>query len=155
MKRKTKPARHSPAGPATKVAGRWHPAAVGVLLALTLAAFSNSFSAGFALDNQALILHDPRIQNTGHLDQIFNHSYWWPTGESGLYRPLTTLSYLFNYAILGNADHPAGYDWINLVLHAANVLLLFALLLRLLNVPRVALFIGMLWAVHPVLTESV
>ena len=29
----------------------------------------------------------------------FGHTYWWPYGESGLYQPLTALSYLFNYAM--------------------------------------------------------
>jgi len=110
-------------------------AAVLALGLLTLLAFSNSFSTRFALDNQTLLL-----------------------GESGLYRPLTTLSYLLNYAILGNCDHPSGYHWINFFLHTANVFLLFALLLRLMTgrvraLPA-AFCIAMLWAVHQVLTES-
>src|SRR5258708_7372789 len=99
------------------------------LIVLTLLAFSNSFSAGLALDNQLLITGDPRIREASvhNLSQIFQHTFWWPNGEAGIYRPLTTLSYLFNYAILGNGAQAAGYHWINLLLHAANVLLLFAL----------------------------
>jgi hypothetical protein len=128
---------------------------------LTLLAFSNSFSTGFALDNQMLILGDTRIQtaNAANTALIIQHTYWWPNGESGLYRPLTTLSYLLNYSILGNRDRPAGYHWINFFLHAANVFLLFALVLRLLagrvRALPAAFFVAMLWAVHPVLTESV
>lgn len=72
-----------------------------------------------------------------------------------MYRPITTLSYLFNYAILGNTDHPAGYHWINLLLHAGNVLLLFALARRLRIGAEPSFLIAALWAVHPVLTESV
>ena len=129
---------------------------------LTLLAFSNSFSAGLALDNQLLITGDPRIQDdsAGNVSQIFQHTFWWPNGEAGIYRPLTTLSYLFNYAILGNGAHPAGYHWINLLLHTGNVLLVFALSLRLFTrAPDrafpLALSTAALWAVHPVLTESV
>ncbi len=128
---------------------------------LTLLAYSNSFSAGFALDNQTLLLEDPRIRSASaaNIDLIVHHTYWWPNGESGLYRPLTTLSYLLNYTILGNGNHPAGYHWVNLLLHTANVLLVFALLVRLLkgraHALRTAFVIAMLWAVHPVLTESV
>jgi tetratricopeptide (TPR) repeat protein len=128
---------------------------------LTLLAFSSSFSTGFALDNQMLLLGDARIRtaNAANTALIIQHTYWWPNGESGLYRPLTTLSYLFNYSILGNGDRPAGYHWINFFLHTANVFLLFALVLRLMTgrvraLPA-AFFIAMLWAVHPVLTESV
>jgi hypothetical protein len=134
----------------------------GVALCLAaLAAFSNSFTAGFALDNQMLLLGDPRIRSAGaaNLKLILEHSYWWPNGEAGLYRPLTTLSYLFNYAILGNGSHPAGYHWINFGLHIGNVLLVFALTRRLLSgwpgAHRLAFFIALLWGVHPVLTESV
>ena len=85
------------------------------LTALTLLAFSNSFSAGLALDNQLLITGDPRIRDAsaGSINLIFQHTFWWPNGEAGIYRPLTTLSYLFNYAILGNGTAPAGYHWIN------------------------------------------
>jgi tetratricopeptide (TPR) repeat protein len=127
----------------------------------TLLAFSNSFSTGFALDNQTLLLEDTRIRtaSAANLALIVRHTYWWPNGESGLYRPLTTFSYLLNYAILGNGSHPAGYHWINVLLHTANTFLVFALVLRLLagrvRALRTAFFIALLWAVHPVLTESV
>ena len=85
------------------------------LCAAALLAFANSFGAGFALDNKALILEDPRLQlaTPQTLELIFQHTYWWPHGEAGLYRPLTTLSYLFNYAVLDNGTHQAGYHWLN------------------------------------------
>jgi tetratricopeptide (TPR) repeat protein len=129
---------------------------------LTLLAFSNSFSAGLALDNQLLITGDPRIQEASahNVSEIFEHTFWWPNGEAGIYRPLTTLSFLFNYAILGNGTAPAGYHWINFLLHAVNVLLVFALSRRLFTRTQnrafpLALFTSALWGVHPVLTESV
>ena len=43
------------------------------------------------------------------------------------YRPLTTLSYLLNYAVLGNCPHPAGYHWVNFALHAVNIALVYLL----------------------------
>jgi len=131
-------------------------AAMAALGVLALLAFSNSFSTGFTLDNQMLLLGDTRIQTATapNVALIFQHTYWWPNGESGLYRPLTTLSYLLNYAVLGNGASPAGYHWINFFLHAANVFLAFALLLRLASL-RMAFFVALLWAAHPVLTESV
>ena len=155
-----------PLKPATEIGGNkphgryWF--ARLALLVLTLLAFSNSFSAGLALDNQLLITGDPRIQEaTAHnVRQIFQHTFWWPNGEAGIYRPLTTLSFLFNYAILGDGAASAGYHWINFLLHAVNVLLVFSLSLRLFNrIPDrafpLALSTAALWAVHPVLTESV
>ena len=119
-------------------------------------AFSNSFQAGFVLDNKGLLL-DPRIREftPENFALILKHTYWWPTGEAGLYRPFTTLSYLFNYAVLGDGVQPAGYHSINLVLHLGNVLLAYALALRLVRKFWPSVFIAALWAVHPVLTESV
>ena len=57
----------------------------------------------------------------------------------------TTLSYLFNYAVLGNGGHPTGYHWINFLLHAANVLLVYALGLRLAGGWRPAAWIAAIW----------
>jgi tetratricopeptide (TPR) repeat protein len=127
------------------------------LCALTLLGYSNSFHTGFVLDNKGLLLDDPRIRDATpeNADLIFQHTYWWPTGEAGLYRPLTTLSYLFNYAILGDRDQPEGYHWVNLLLHITNVLLVYALALRLMRVFWPPVFIAALWAVHPASTESV
>jgi protein O-mannosyl-transferase len=146
-------------GPAIRVPSprTRHWLAMAALCLVTLLAYSNSFSAGFTFDNKGLLLQDPRIREASaqNLERILERTYWWPYGESGLYRPLTTLTYLFNYAILGNGDRPAGYHWINFLLHAANVLLLFALALRLIREFWPSVFLAALWAVHPVLTESV
>jgi len=133
------------------------PAAIVALCLLTLLAYANSFSAGFTLDNKGLLIEDPRLRaaSAKNLHQILDHTYWWPQGESGLYRPITTLSYLFNYSILGNGDQPEGYHWLNLLLHCGNVLLAYALALRLWREFWPAVFTAALWATHPVLTESV
>jgi hypothetical protein len=122
-----------------------------------LIAYANSFQAEFTLDNKILLLQDPRIREAaaGNIGLIFQHTYWWPHGESYLYRPFSTLSYLFNYAILGNADRALGYHFINLLLHAVNVLLAYSLAHRLIRRFWPAVFVAGLWAVHPVLTESV
>src|SRR5262249_25646791 len=159
---------------------------LGLVVAAVLA-YSSSFSAGFALDNKALILDDARVHaaTDENVALILGHSYWWPVGESGLYRPLTTLSYLFNYAILRNEDRPAGYHAVNLLLHIVNVLLVYGLIVRLLGpaeaghdiqAPKgvrrratvhartpvvsgfsrtLAIGIAAVWAVHPLSTEAV
>jgi len=76
-----------------------------------------------------------------------------------MYRPVTTLSYLFNYATVGNSNHPAGYHWVNFFLHAVNVLFVFALVCACqagrARAFRTAFFVALLWSVHPALTESV
>jgi tetratricopeptide (TPR) repeat protein len=124
---------------------------------LTILAFWNSFDSGFVLDNRGLLLNDPRLREAtaANLRLIWQHTYWWPTGEGGVYRPFTTLTYLFNYAILGNRDHPGGYHAVNLLLHLANALMIYALAIRFIRRLWPAFFIAAIWAVHPVLTEAV
>ena len=102
---------------------RWRSGLAAAALALlAFLAFSNSFSAGFILDSKALLLQDPRIRELtgGNIRLILQRTYWWPIAESGLYRPFTTLSYLFNYAVLGNGARPAGYHVVNFGLHAID-----------------------------------
>jgi protein O-mannosyl-transferase len=131
--------------------------AVVALCAIPLLAWSDSFQCGFVFDNRFLVLLDTRVHQATreNLALILNHTWLWPATETGLYRPFTTLSLLFNYAVLGNTDHPAGYHWVNLLLHAGNVLLVFALARRLVKDTGPSFLIAALWAVHPVLTESV
>ena len=108
-------------------------------------------------DNTTLILNDARVHSATveNLELILDHTYWWPYGESGLYRPVTTISYLFNYAVLGNRDNPIGYHCVNFILHLLNFLLVFAQVSYFTKSPWPSAFVVALWAVHPVLTESV
>jgi protein O-mannosyl-transferase len=124
---------------------------------MTLLVYANSIRGGFIIDSDLLVLQDPRLQQASaeNFGLIVHHTYWWPFFESGLYRPITTLSFLFNYSLLGNASDPAGYHWVNLFLHALNVLLLYAIGLRLMRSFWPSAFVAATWALHPVLTESV
>jgi len=148
--------RGKPEAPAAPPQIRGHLLVLLILAAWAFLAFSNGFQAGFILDNKSLLL-DPRIRQATpeNVALIFGHTYWWPIGEAGLYRPFTTLSYLLNYAVIGEAAEPGGYHWINLLLHIGNVWLAYAIALRLTHRFRPAVFTAALWAVHPLLTESV
>jgi len=142
-------------------ASRWTPRlrralALAGLCAATLLAYSNSFQGGFSLDSRGILLQDRiRAATAENLGLILGHTYWWPYGESGLYRPVATLTYLFNYAVLGNGDRPAGYHAVNFLLHVCNVLLLYLLARRWWKTGWKAWAVAALWAVDPVLTESV
>lgn len=127
------------------------------LCALAFAAYANSFHDGFAFDSRQLVLQDPRVHaaTAENVGLILHHSYWWPYGESGLYRPLTTLSYLFNYAVAGAAERPASYHALNLIVHAANVLLLWMLMLHATRNGDASFAAAALWAVLPLSTEAV
>src|SRR5271157_751631 len=114
---------------AAQPAWRRHAWRMLALWALVLAAYSNSFQAGLVFDSAGVISHDARIQavTPQNLRLILTGQYWPSRTTSGLYRPLTTFSYLLNYAVLGNGTNPAGYHWVNLALHLANVSLVYML----------------------------
>src|SRR5689334_14765300 len=126
------------------------------VLAATFFAYANSFTVPFFLDNEEIILRDARIHTVSstQVHRILTQQYW-ETATTGLYRPLTTLSYLFNYAILGNAGNPQGYHWLNLLIHLANIALVYELGLALFQEMGIALLMSALWGLHPMQTEVV
>ncbi|MEO8368553.1 MAG: hypothetical protein ABI806_05090, partial [Candidatus Solibacter sp.] len=129
---------------------------LAAVFAVVFVAYSNSFNSPFLLDNDPIILKDARIRSvtTDHVERIL-HGEYWPLGMSGLYRPVTTFSFLFNYSILGNGTDPSGYHWLNLILHMVNVGLVYLLGLVIFQQLPYALVLAALWGIHPVLTESV
>jgi hypothetical protein len=113
-----KPARPTEApGRRTVRTQRWLAAA---LCAIALIAYADSLGLGLALDSRVVVLGDSRIREASaqNLSLILAKDYWWPKAVDRLYRPVTTLSFLFNYAILGNGENPAGYHLLNLLLHS-------------------------------------
>src|SRR5207302_7762524 len=126
---------------------------------LALLAYLNSFGAGFVYDNRVAILDDSRVHalTAANLHAIWTQDTWGDGATSGNYRPLTNSTYLLNYAILGNGTSPFGYHCFNLLLHLANILLLYLCCLHLFDrrdpTGALALTAAALFSVHPVLTE--
>jgi len=129
---------------------------LAAIIGLTFFAYSNSFHALFLFDNDQVILRDTRVQavTSDNIRRILTHSYW-EANPTGLYRPFTTLSYLFNFAVLGNGPNPPGYHWFNFILHGVNIGLVYALGLAIFEQTPAALLMAAIWGLHPVQTESV
>jgi tetratricopeptide (TPR) repeat protein len=127
------------------------------LWALVAVAYSDSWRAGLVFDNFFVIGKDPRIHQASlhNAGEILTGDYWYIRPVSGLYRPLTSLTYLLNYAALGNGPRPAGYHAVNLALHLVNVALVYALGMLVFGEIDLAWALAALWGVHPLLTESV
>jgi tetratricopeptide (TPR) repeat protein len=126
----------------------------GAILAVTFCVYSNSLHAPFLMDSNQVVLGDARIHAAapGNLARILNEPY---TPLTGLYRPATTLSYLLNYAILGNGPGQTGYHWFNLILHGVNAALVYALALAVFDQLPVAVLVTGVWSLHPVQVEAV
>src|SRR5215469_8400657 len=104
-----------------------HVISLAVIWLTLLLIYSNSFAARLIRDNAPILTRDPRITTltSDNLHRIWTSEYWFTQTGNGLYRPLTTLSYLVNYSVFGNRDQPAGYHWVNYLLHALNASLLW------------------------------
>ena len=133
-----------------------HALLLAAVIVFALLAYANSFHAPLILDNDGIILKDPRVHAVTpvQLHRILTQQYW-ETANTGLYRPLTTLSFLLNYAVLGNGPDPYGYHVFNFLLHAVNIVLVYALGLAIFDRIPAALLLSAVWGLHPVLTESV
>ncbi len=135
--------------------------AAGLIVLATAAAFSSSFAGSLVFDDESSISKNPTIRQLWPI---------WPTlcpprhGETVTGRPLLNLSLAINFAISG--DKVWSYHAANLAIHILAALLLFGVLRQtfLLPVMRdrwgaaalpLASVIALLWAVHPLQTESV
>ncbi len=114
---------------------------------LAILPYLNSLRAGFTFDDPQLICDNPMINRDPPL-RLFSTVYQ----PGALYRPLTMLTYAGNARL---HEGPLGYHVVNVVLHAAVSLAVFALADILLRSAAGATATASLFAVHPIHTEAV
>jgi tetratricopeptide (TPR) repeat protein len=132
--------------------------AIAIACALgVIAAYGNALHDRFVWDDVPLIQQDDRLRSFGRLGDIFASDFFARSEEAvkyGYYRPLVTTSYLLDRSMHGLA--PRAFHVTNLILHFACTVLVYAVGIRVLALPRIAALAGaLLFAVHPVHTESV
>jgi protein O-mannosyl-transferase len=138
---------------------RWFAAAL-IALAV-IAAYANSFHGEFIYDDDASIPNNPTIRRLWQIGKVLSPP---PNGETVSERPLLNLTFAVNYALHGK--NVEGYHAANLVIHILAAWVLFGILRRTFLLPvlrerwsgislPLAFAISVLWAVHPLQTESV
>ena len=130
---------------------RW-PCAGAVIVAASLIALYPVLGNGFLVvgfDDDGFILENP------YLGTLTSHNVWACFSRLYLfdYLPLPMLSYLFESVFWG--VNPAGYHAVNLLLHIANAILVYAISARALQSQRAAILAGLIFALHPVQIEVV
>ncbi len=160
-----------PGNPCAFSGGRW---AAGRLAGATVAflavlpylfPFPGVLVAPFVFDDIKLVRDNETIRDFSRLPETFNiFSHRWDAEEvRANYRPLRFLSYAVDYRatrwIWGDfapENLPVQvFHFQNLLLHALNALLVLAIGRRLLRSDAAALCLGLLFAVHPLMTEAV
>ena len=134
---------------------RFNLVAFGIIAALVLIAYANTFTASFHFDDNPSI-----IENSG-----IRHMNWDSVmGVLQGIRPVVYLSIMINYQLSGL--NVVGWHIFNIGVHIINSIFVYLLILWTLTLPvfgksyaekakRMALFAALLFAVHPIQTESV
>ncbi len=128
-----------------------------ILVSAAALPYLNSLSNDFVWDDWWLITQNYRIKNIQYVDDLFTQDFFGHLDEEikfGYYRPLVSLSYMLDHGLWG--DNPFGFHLTNLLLHILATLLVWQLF-RLILLDRKFLpeYTALLFAVHPIHTESV
>lgn len=119
----------------------------GLLLAVaTVVVYQQAWHAGYIWDDDIYVTENKLLTAPDGLSRI-----WFSLDSPSQYFPLVYTSFRLEHALWGL--HPAGYHWVNILLHTVNALLVWRLL-GLLRVPGAWLGAA-LFALHPVQVESV
>jgi tetratricopeptide (TPR) repeat protein len=123
---------------------------LGLIVLITLIAYSNSLKNGFVnWDDDLYVYTNQAIRNVDGpaIREFFTNTY------VKMYAPVTMISYALDYKI-GELD-PAVYHRTNLLLHLLNVSLVFYLLYLLTGQPAIAVISALFFGIHPMHVESV
>ncbi|HEX4826516.1 MAG TPA: tetratricopeptide repeat protein [Candidatus Polarisedimenticolaceae bacterium] len=122
------------------------PWAAVALVLLTVVAHAGAFRAGFIWDDDDYVTENTALHDLHGLGRI-----WFELGAVPQYYPLVHTTFWIEHQLWD--DHAAGYHAVNVLLHAANALLLWTIMRRLgLSGCWLA---AAIFAVHPVHAESV
>lgn len=126
--------------------------ATGSLLFLVAGVYAVAFPGHFFMDDIQIVLQNNFTYNWD-LKGIFTSDYWGAGENTGLFRPLTILSFAVNATLLG--PDAWGYLLVNVLLHALICCLLFTYLRQLGMTQQTAWLAAVLFAVHPIHAEPV
>jgi tetratricopeptide (TPR) repeat protein len=128
---------------------------LGLCLLVVACVYVRVLEGPFIWDDQHLIAGSTAVRNLDPA-QAFKQPFWiGPPGEAGshsYYRPLTSLTLIFDYWL--HRGNSAGFHLTNLVLHLLVVSFLFVLLRRRGCSARLAFLLASAWALLPRLTEA-
>lgn len=125
---------------------------IAAVAAVALAVYANTLG-GVLLYDDVNAIRDNRFVLDGDVAGILTLPSWWADGRGGLWRPLTTLTFVADHALHGLA--PFGYHLVNVLAHAAVSVLVLVVFAHVTAAPVTALGASLLFAAHPVHTEAV
>ena len=129
-----------------------------VLLLLVFFIYVPSLKGEFIIDDIPFIRDNPYIRDISHVSRFFTKGVWENSAHEisnePVYRPMNLAPMMLNHALWGN--NPVGYHIFLLLLHLANIGLVYALIRKVVAGSATAAMIGAaIFALHPARVESV
>lgn len=134
---------------------------------LSFVCYINSIWGEFVFDDNEALLGNQDVDPNTSLAQVFKNDFWgtgiFSSASHKSYRPLTILSFRLNFWLAGGLE-PFGFHLVNVCLHVAVSLLYYhactimcvhAREKQSLHETQTPMLAALLFAVHPVHTESV
>jgi len=116
--------------------------AIAAIMIAVFISYANSLGNEFVFDDKDLVVGAIRNQRFTEIGNLLTS-----------YRPVRTITYAIDYAIWG--QQPLGFHLTNILIHAGSSVLVFLLIRRLTGAITVSLLGALLFAVHPIQTDSV
>ena len=139
-----------------------------IVCCVSIICYWDSCRGGFVFDDSEAIVSNKDLRDEIPLGKLFVHDFWGENLSSNAshksYRPLTILTFRFNYWLAGGLN-PWSFHLLNVILNAVVSILSLKFFLVLISntnngknkfsTPKASLFCALLFAVHPIHTESV
>ncbi|MBN1867734.1 tetratricopeptide repeat protein [Candidatus Sumerlaeota bacterium] len=127
---------------------------IGALVVTLVAfvAFAPALHVGFVYDDYVVVAENSALPNLLKAKNYFSHDYFDCSGEAS-YRPLVTASYALDCLAWGKK--PLGYHLTNQIWHTVACVALLLLCVSLRASRETSLLVALVYATHPIHSESV
>lgn len=122
------------------------------ILVVAFLLFGNGLKGDFLLDDGRSIFPSPRIRTLADIPNEFLKPYYHFQPTTGLYRPITQISFVLNLSI---SDRPIFFHLVNILLHVINTWLIFILIFLVFSSRRLAYITAGVFLFMPIHVEAV
>src|SRR3989338_394361 len=129
-----------------------------LIIFISFLVYLNALRNGFVWDDMVLIADNEGINKWGCFWENFVRDFFDTTDDTiefkyGYYRPIISFSYMIDYAVWGLK--PWGFHLSNIIFHTVSCILVYSIFNSLFNNHTISIITSLLFACHPIHTESV
>jgi protein O-mannosyl-transferase len=117
--------------------------AIVIIFGLILLCYVNALGNGFVFDDNDQVVGNTLLFKLSNI----------PAALTASYRPLRDISFMFDFAVWG--EKPFGFHLTNILIHAANAILVFVIVRRLTGVVETAAIAALIFVAHPLQPDAV